>query len=186
MMHRLLPIVFVIFAIAVVLLYVRPTFSGTIADSKSKIASYTSALAAADRFQQKEAELTQQKAQISQDSLDRLAAFLPTGVNNVQLILDLDALAARSGVTLSDFNVSDDSSSEASSDGSSQLALSGAGPVDSLDLTMSASGSYQGFRTFLSGIEQSLRPLDVTSLTVKDSATGVYTYQMTVRIYWLK
>ena len=187
MMHRLLPIVFVIFAIAVVLLYVRPTFSGTIADSKSKIASYTSALAAADRFQQKEAELTQQKAQISQDSLDRLAAFLPTGVDNVQLILDLDALAARSGVTLSDFNVSDDSSSASSnSNGSGQLALSGAGPVDSLDLTMSASGSYQGFRTFLSGIEQSLRPLDVTSLTVKDSATGVYTYQMTVRIYWLK
>jgi len=188
MMSRLMPILLVAFAIAVVLMYVRPTFTGPIADTKTKIDSYVSALEAADRFQAKEAELTQAKAQIAPESLERLAAFLPDNVDNVQLILDLDALAARSGVTLSDFNINDDASGSASnnSNGSGQLALTGSGPVESIDLTMTASGSYASFRSFLSGIEQSLRPLDVTNLTVTDSASGIYAYTMTVRIYWLK
>ena len=97
-----------------------------------------------------------------------LPAFLPTGVDDVQLILDLNALAARSGVTLSNFNIQDkdDGSNDSGSD---QLALAGGSPVESIDISMSALGSYDSFRTFLSGIEQSLRPLDVVKLDVKDS-----------------
>jgi len=181
-----MPLLLIIFAIAVVFVYIRPTFGGPIADAKAKIESYSSALAAADRFQQKEAELTQSRAQIPPESLQRLQAFLPDGVNNVQLILDLDALAARSGVTLSNFNIEDASNDSSNNTSSGQLALAASGPVESLDLTMTATGSYGAFRTFLGGIEQSLRPLDVTSLHVKDSDTGVYSYDMTVRIYWLK
>lgn len=200
-MTRLTPVVAVLVAILLTLFYTRPLYMGEVTETRAKIASYDAALAAAERFNQKEAELTAARAAISEESLERLAAFLPDGVDNVQLILDMDALAARSGVTLSDFDiVSQDTGSTGASPAQSSaagaapvdtgiggLALAAdAGPVDSVDLTLSAAGSYSAFRTFLGGLEQSLRPLDVINLSVEESNTGVYTYDMTIRIYWLR
>lgn len=185
-MSRLTPFVLLALAIALFFVYVRPTFSGHIHDTRQQIESYDNALLAAQRFQQKEAQLTQAKAQIPPESLDRLRAFLPDGVDNVQLILDMDALAARSGVTLSDFDIKNLSSEASTTEAAPGLALVSSSPVDSLNLTFKASGTYGAFRTFLAGIETSLRPLDVVSLSLDDSATGVYTYTVTVRIYWLR
>lgn len=197
-MSRILPLIALVFAIALFFLYIKPTFSGPIAATRTQIASYNDALAAADRFQQKEAQLTQQRAQIPADSLARLNDFLPDGVDNVQLILDLDALAARSGVTLSEFNTD---GGTATSGGTSpatpttpastiptlgQQALSSSDPTDSLSLTFKATGTYSAFRTFLAGMENSLRPLDITDLQVTQSDTGVYSYAVTTRIYWLR
>lgn len=205
-MSRLLPLIAIVFAIALFFLYVKPTYSGPVHDKRAQIASYNDALAAADRFQQKEAQLTQQRAQIPSDSLARLSEFLPDGVDNVQLILDLDALAARSGVTLSDFNTqgSANAASSASSPATAaaqntaatapvgtipalgQQELADNSPVDSLSLTFKATGTYPAFRAFLAGVENSLRPLDVTDLQITESDTGVYSYAVTVRIYWLR
>jgi hypothetical protein len=198
-MSRILPLLAIVFAIALFFLYIRPAFSGPIAATRTQIASYNDALAAASRFQEKEAQLTQQRAQIPADSLERLADFLPDGVDNVQLILDLDALAARSGVTLSDFNTTGSASSASSNTGNAAVstpastiptlgsqAFAGGSPTDSLNLTFKATGSYRSFRSFLAGIENSLRPLDVTDLQVEKSDTGVYSYAVTVRIYWLR
>jgi len=211
-MSRLIPFLAIVFAIALFFLYIKPTYSGTIADTRQQIASYDQALAAADRFQKKEAELTQARAQIPAESLARLSEFLPDGVNNVQLILDMDALAARSGVTLSDFSTqgsdsSTDDQSQASTPSTTaspdagmdagavpgpDMAMGGTGaltsssPIDSLTLTFKATGTYDAFRSFLSGMENSLRPLDVIDLDVTKSDTGVYAYTMSVRIYWLR
>lgn len=202
-MQRLLPFIVIAFAIALFFLYVKPTYSGPIHDTRAQIASYNDALAAADRFQQKEAQLTQERAQIPADSLARVSEFLPDGVDNVQLILDLDALAARSGVTLSDFSTvgavngagasanpqpanNSTPSSGATISTLGQAGLSSNSPVDSIQLTFKATGTYSAFRGFLAGMENSLRPLDVTDLKITQSDTGVYTYNVTVRIYWLQ
>lgn len=204
-MSRLLPLIALIFAIALFFLYVKPTYSGPISETRAQIASYNDALAAAERFQQKEAQLTEQRSQIPADSLMRLSEFLPDGVDNVQLILDLDALAARSGITLSDFSTQASSNGanaanstpsttvagSASPIGSSiptlgQAGLSSNTPTDSLNLTFKATGTYPAFRNFLAGVENSLRQLDMTDLQVTQSETGVYSYSVTVRIYWLR
>lgn len=193
---RIAPILAILIALAVTLVYTRPTWSGPIAELGNRIDSYDAALAAADRFADKEAELTRARAAIPPESLARLEAFLPDGVDNVQLILDLDALAARSGVTLSDFDIKGLEETTGTADGaaaaplssmpSGRSVLSDSSPIDSVELTMTATGSYGAFRRFLAGMEQSLRPMDVISLAVDESDTGVYSYDMTVRIYWLR
>jgi Tfp pilus assembly protein PilO len=200
-MSRLLPFIVIIFAALLMFLYIRPTYSGPIHEKREQIRSYDDALAAAERFQQKEAELTQARAQIPAESLARLNDFLPDGVDNVQLILDLNALAARSGVTLSDFdtqNASDGGSAAASSAAATPnpSALPGetldtsnlvsSSPIDSVNLTFKGTGTYTSFRGFLSGMETSLRPIDVENIEVADAESGVYTYTVTVRIYWLR
>jgi hypothetical protein len=196
MTSRITPILAILITIAVTLVYTRPTWTGPISELRDRIDGYDAALVAAERFAQKEAELTRARAAIPPESLSRLEAFLPDGVDNVQLILDLDALAARSGVTLSDFDIKGlDEETGAAAATSQQVvpgSLAGAtgfdssSPIDSVELTMSATGSYTSFRRFLTGIEQSLRPMDIVSISIDQSDTGVYTYDMTVRIYWLR
>ncbi len=183
-MSRLVPIIAILIAIGLFFGYINPTFKGSIAANQAQIQSFDSALSAAKRFRDKEAELSIARNAIPPDQLKRLEAFLPDGVDNVQLILDLDALAARSGMRLSNFDTSDPGDEVTSVEGGFTVAAEN--PVDSIDLTMNATGSYAALRTFLAGIEQSLRPLDVVAIQVVPSPTGVYSYDLTLRLYWLR
>jgi hypothetical protein len=185
-MNRILPFLFILIAIGLFFFYVEPAWNGPIAQEKQQVASYNAALDAAATFTQKENQLIAEQNSIPAASLTRLETFLPDGVNNVQLILDLNSLAQKSGLQISNFAVGNapQSSSDSSSD-------SGQGPqstsnVSSLTITLSAAGTYQAFKTFLAASEQSLRQMDVTTLQVANSDTGVYTYSITYRIYWLQ
>jgi hypothetical protein len=204
MISRLFPAIIFLIAVGVFFGYINPTRTGSIAATKAQIASYEGALDAAERFKDKQSQLVVAKANIPSDKLARLETFLPDGVDNVQIILDLNALAARSGVTLSNFETatggqqnqnSTNATPATSASGPGATGLPGAAgglaletssPIDSLEVQMTATGTYPAFRAFLTGIESSLRQLDVVEVTVKDSATGVYTYGMTVRLYWLR
>lgn len=201
---RLFPIIFIVATLGLFFGYIQPTLSGSIASLKAEIQDLDTALMAAEQFKQKELELTRARNEIAPEQLARLEAFLPDSVDNVQLIVDLNSLAARSGVSLSDFDIEGgatdtnvaagaapgatpvDPAMTAASSASSVLGANLAEPVDTLELSVAATGSYAAFRTFLAGVEQSLRPLDIVELSVDDSATGVYTYDITFRLYWLR
>lgn len=188
MTSRFLPIVGILIAFGLFFGYIHPTYTGPVAEQRAQIRSYNTALQAAQMFTAKESELLSEQNAISEESLARLEAMLPNGVDNVQLILDLDALANRTGVRLSNFDVAptiDDDEVESGLTGN-RISLTGERPAESLTLAVSATGSYAAFRTFLEGTERSLRLLDLVGLEVRDSATGVYTYDMVFRIYWLR
>lgn len=184
MTGRLLPIIGILIAIGLFFGYINPTYTGPVAEARAQVREYDRALRAAAEFERKENELLAERSSIPEDDLERIEAFLPAGVDNVQLILDLDALASRSGVTLSGFDVAPPPTEEEQAADLTTFDQTDS-PIRSLTLSVSASGTYAAFRTFLDGIEHSLRLLDVVSLSITDSATGVYTYEMTFRIYWL-
>jgi Tfp pilus assembly protein PilO len=190
-------IIVILIALGIFFLYVSPTYYGAVAADAAQIAGYDSALAAAATYQTKVAQLTAQRDAIPAAELARLEQYLPGGVDNVQIILDLDALAARSGLQLANFGTTDSSLGTGSgtaapapvtgpSMGGIQSQSKTSSAIDSIDLTVSATGTYAALQTFLAGVEKSLRLIDLRSLTVKQSDTGVYTYQMTLRLYWLK
>lgn len=187
MMSRLIPIIGILIAIGLFAGYIHPTYTGAVAAQRAQVKSYDTALAAADAFSEKESELLAEKAALSEADLARLSSFLPDGVDNVQLILDLDALANRTGVNLSNFDVTaTDENQMTSGLTGNRLPLTNSRPAESLTLSVSATGTYGAFRAFLDGVEHSLRLLDLIGLQVNDSATGVYTYDMVFRIYWLR
>jgi hypothetical protein len=184
MISKLIPIALALAALGLFLGYVQPTYSGSIAALQTEIKDLDTALVAAREFKDKEVQLTQERATIPDGQLARLESALPDSVDNVQLIVDLNSLAARSGVELSQFNIGT-AASDASS-GQPDAALTSGEPTESLEISVSATATYASFRIFLEGIETSLRPLDVVELSVQDSDTGVYTYDMTLRFYWLR
>ncbi len=182
MISRITPVVLILIAVGLFFSYINPTYNGTVSALHSEIQSYDKALLAAQKYHDKEVLLMEERKNIPEDTLDRIETFLPNGVDNVQLILDLNALAKRSGLTLSDFDIAE---SENNQEGDT-FSLLAQTQVESLDLSVSAIGSYSSFKTFILAAEQSLRPLDVVELSVQDSETGVYTYHIKFRIYWLK
>lgn len=184
-MSRLLPIGCLLLALGLFFGYIQPTWAGSIASKKSQITSYESALAAADRYKSKEAQLTTARNSIPPESIARLNSFLPDSIDNVQIILDLDALAARSGVKLSNFDIKSTSASTEVAGDPATGGLQAGSVIDSAEITLTVTGTYTAFRGFLSQIEQSLRMLDVVNISVKDSKTGVYGYDLTIRIYSL-
>lgn len=184
MMSRLFPILLIAIAGVIFFAYINPTYTGAVANLQGQIKSYDDALTAAARFNDKENQIVAEESALPADGVARVSAFLPDGVDNVQLILDLNSLATRSGLTLSNFDIK--SSPAAGSSQNGAISVAGSGNTESLDLSVSAVGTYNALRTFLSGVESSLRLLDLVGLKVQDSATGVYTYSMTFRIYWLR
>jgi len=195
MTSRILPLFALLLAIGIFFGYVSPLWNGKVASTKAAIVEDTAALAAATRYTARQNQLASEKAAIDPAALARLEIFLPDSVDNVGLILDINALAARSGLALSSIDVAH---SNASGSGAGTapgmsgapvtpgMASSGASAVGTVDLTLAADGTYSALQTFLDGIERSARLLDVRDLTVKGSNNGVYTYQMTLRIYWLR
>lgn len=183
MNSRILPLFALMVAVGIFFVYVNPTWSVGIAATNAAIAADNQALKAATDYTNQQNELAAKRSSIDPTDLKRLATFLPDSVDNVGLILDLNALAAQSGLSLSNIDVT---SNTASTNSSSVGASGAANPVGSADLQVSAVGTYTALKTFLGGVEKSQRLLDVQDLVVKGSDTGVYTYQMKVRLYWLR
>lgn len=192
------PFIALLVSVGIFVAYIHPTYTKDIAGLRSEIENYSRAHVAATDYLSKQAEITEKRQALSQEDVERLKGFLPDGVDNVQLIVDLTALAAKSGVALSGIDVSaaaanlNPNSATASPElgmGGGErpgIALSGPGPIESLDLSLKFSASYAQLMTFLSAVESSLRPLDVVNLTLQTSEQGTQTVSMTLRVYWLR
>lgn len=191
------PFIALLVVIGIFVGYIHPTYTKDIAGLNADIENYDRAHEAATDYLAKQAEIAEKRSALTDQDVERLKAFLPDGVDNVQLIVDITSLAAKSNVILSDIDVKAAGGSAAPSrapvdtgvstpERSSAIALTGQGPIDSVDLSLKFSATYEHLVTFLSAIESSLRPLDVIGLAVQTNEQGVQTVTMTVRVYWLR
>ncbi len=186
MNDRILPLVALLIAAGIFFAYISPSWAGSIAATKDAIALDEQALIAANQYAAQQNTLASARNAIDPSSLDRLTAFMPDSVDHVGVILDLNSLAARSGLSLANIDVVSNTASGAQISSSQGLPAIGVNPVGSVDLSLSADGTYTALQTFLVGVEKSARLLDVRDVVVKGSDTGVYHYQMTLRLYWLR
>lgn len=190
MTSRIFPLFALSLSVVVFFVYINPEWSGAVATKKASIASDDKALDAAARYIAEQNQLAAQRDAIDPALLSRAAEFLPDSVNNVQLILDLNSLAAKAGLSISNIDVTNATPKVTSSAPASPSTDTGSGlgasPVGSVDLSLSAVGTYPSLLKFLDGIERSQRLLDVSDLQIQGSDTGVYNYQMVFKIYWLR
>lgn len=187
MNDRIIPLFAFMIGLGIFFSYVRPTWSGAIAETKVAIVAADQALTAASTYISQQNTLATAQNAIEPANLDRLSTFLPDSVDNVGLILDLNALAARSGLSLSNVDVSANAAANtATSPAPGALPAARTNPVGSIDLSLSAVGTYAALQTFLTGVEKSQRLLDVRDIVVRGSDTGVYNYQMKLRLFWLR
>lgn len=104
----------------------------------------------------------------------RVNALLPTTLDEVQIMLDLQQLALRNGMSLSSITPSED------------IESGGGGALyGTLAIEMSLSGTYAELENFLMELSESLMLFEVTSLGFgrPDETTRISEFSITVETY---
>jgi Tfp pilus assembly protein PilO len=172
--------------------YTKPTYD-SVQGVRAESAQYDAALAKAAELQQLKQTLLTRYNSFNPTDLDRVEKLLPDHVDNVALILDLDNLAAKFQMPIENVDVSTPASSASNQTGIATIGGNGQ-KYDSVTIRFSTRGTYTDFMAFLKQLEASLRVVDLVSLSLIPDAsadnlsTGEpgYSYEMTLRTYWLK
>lgn len=178
--------------------YTQPSYD-TVQATAAQIDQYNQALDKAAELQTLKQTLLSRYNSFDPNALDRLQKLLPDHVDNIALILDLDSIATRYGLALQNVDIS----TPGTATPTNQTAIGAIGDAnqayDSLTLTFTTQGTYSDFLQFMTDLENSLRIVDLSSLTVSRVAlsttngaansaasTPVYSYNIALRTYWLK
>lgn len=194
MFKVLAPIIGIIISVGLFFTYVQPTLDEVKA-IQVEAAEYDEALTRASELRQRIAELNQRQSAISLAELERLEAFLPDRIDEVSVLIDIDALASARGLALSDIEVSDppvEVQDQAIDpfDPSFGMDALGEGDIrsqyDVLDVGFSVTGTYEGFREFLTDLERSLVLMEVVEIAFTTTEEPLTVFNMKVRLYSLK
>ncbi len=120
---------------------------------------------------------------ITEEDKTRLNKFIPDNIDNVRLIIDINEIASRRGLSIRNISVG-----IGTTGGTSQ---SGAIGPDNREygianLSFSVSAPYEVFKLFLGDLEDSLRIVDVNSLSFTAGDNDLYEYNLDIKTYWLK
>ena len=203
----ILSFVFLATALFLIFGYVKPTFD-TAERIKSNTSQYDRALSKAREIQELKRSLLSRYNLFAGANLGKLEKLLPSHVDNVRLVLDIDGIASVRGIRISSVKVQKDADKETDVQTGGAVGFNSAAqaaqPYKTLVLEFTTIATYSEFKLFLQDLEHSLRIVDLVSLDVsqaqrvKPTAIGgvipeeeanlpdIYKFNVAVRTYWLK
>lgn len=127
---------------------------------------------------------------IAAEDRDRLDKMIPSSVDNIRLIIDINNVARNYGFSLSNV-VAAAAPSNAVTDA---YAVSGEAGVqgitiptlDTVKVSFQATAPYNQFVSFLQGLEANLRIMDVTRLSVVAKEGNLYNFEVELQTYWIR
>ncbi len=176
------------------------TVTSTFVDQAKEVKAYndqlTSALDSAATIVASRDQVLKQYNDISETDRDRLDKIIPSTVDNIRLIIDLNSIAVKHGFSLANIKTAATQTTKNSASqvrapsaptSAGQATVTFATPVlDTVDVSFGVTATYNQFVSFLQDLESSLRIIDVTHVSVAASDTGVYAFQVQLRTYWLR
>ncbi|MAF59274.1 MAG: type 4a pilus biogenesis protein PilO [Candidatus Pacebacteria bacterium] len=176
----LIPLIALLVSAGVFVGYIKPTYDD-VKILQFEDSQFNQALDKSRELQEVRGSLLSRFNTFSEADLARLQKMLPDNVDNVRLILDIDGVASKYNMRTRNVQVVQDSSA------TPEIIGLDTRPFDSLILSFSVAGTYDGFINFLRDLESSLRIVDVLSLTFQSNRIGdLYEFDMSIRTYWLK
>ncbi len=200
MFNKFFLLLLLLISVGVFVMVIDPTYKGNqllIAD-REKLGE---ALDKARELKKVRDQLEERAGSISSDDLERLHRLLPDSVKNVRLVLDIDQIANRYGLTITELQfdknqqkvvekvvetqqgayakkvvVRDDTRVGPESDS----------PLQSLSLEFTVSSSYGQFLNFLKDLEKSLRLVDIVGISFTAETTDLYDFKVKIATYWLR
>ncbi|MEK7478256.1 MAG: hypothetical protein AAB645_02730 [Patescibacteria group bacterium] len=167
--------------------------AGGINALKQKKAVLNEAITAARQLSLRVQKLNQVFISFTPDQLAKLNTLLPGNVDNIQLIINVNDIARKSGMSIKDVKISTDAdlTKQNAAGGRSAATLpptisSAPSGVGSVYLSFSVTGTYEAFKSFVINLSHSLRIIDLTSLSFVSTDNGIYTYNVGLKTYWLR
>lgn len=181
-MRLIVSILLIIISVFVFAGYVSPAWKGT-KTLRAEERRFDEALTRSNDLIKLREALLQSYNTLPPQDLAKLDTMLPNSVDSVRLIIDLNAVASRHDMAVSNISLGDvgEESTE-----------EGFGPKDdrygTLRMSFAVSGTYAQFRSFIGDLERSLRLIDIDSISFgeADEDTGLITYTTGIKTYWIK
>ena len=185
----IISVIGILSAFGIFFFYTKPTYDSAQTD-RAQIARYDEALVKANELQERKQALLKRYNDFQPEDRDRLQKLLPDHVDNVRLILDLDNIASRHGMAMQNVVVS--------TPGAGQTTETAVGTISSskqkydvLTTKFATQGTYTAFQQLMTDLETSLRVIDLVSIKIGTGANTpngepLYSYEVTLRTYWLK
>ncbi len=157
---------------------------------RETVVSFDGRLETADKLKASREDLITRYNSISKADLDNLKILLPDSVDNIRLIIQLDSLATKNGmsslrgVQYDEVKASDPTKVEPN------VTLQK--PYGEFAISFETSGQYKNFLSFISDLEQNLRLVDVVSVKFsapegsESGAGDSLKYTVKLKTYWLK
>lgn len=176
-------------SVGVFMLFVMPRYTNVKA-LRTEVSSFDGRLATAERLKVSREELINRYNSIPKADLDNVKTLLPDSVDNIRLIIQMDGLATKNGLS-SLRNVQYD---EVKTPDAVKIETTAVmqRPYGEFDISFDTSGQYKNFLSFISDLEQNLRLVDIVSVkfataTGDDAGpAGSLRYTVKLKTYWLK
>jgi Tfp pilus assembly protein PilO len=156
---------------------------------KIKNDEYVTALDKADQLIRVREKVLKEFNDISDVDRQRLDKMLPSAVDNIRLVIDLNTLAVTDGVQLASVSATTDPSKDSSPsqptdpNAPSRIATQ---TLDTVSVTFTSTATMSAFSKFMKDMESSLRIMDLTSLTVTPVEGGKFNFNVKMKTYWLR
>ena len=177
-----LPLILVVAAVALFVVWTNPAYQAT-KSIQAQVSSYDDALNKSQELRTIRDAKVAAFNTFSADDKQRLERILPDNVDNIHLIIDIQNIAARQGLSLK--NVDLGSVSDSSGVTSPGAVGSSGDAVGSISLGFTISASYDSFLAFETDLEHSLRVMNVEKITFTPGAKDLTDYTLSIRTYWL-
>src|SRR3989344_894211 len=177
-MKNFLPIILIIVSIVLGYFYLKPKYSEVVG-LRLERDGYDQVLDKSVELRQIRDELSAKIDSFPQSDLDRLERMMPGEVDVVQLVLDMNNMAVKHGIIMRDIKSSEISDTPARRGEAARPQT----PYKVLALSFSFESLYNNLGPFLRELEQSLRIMDIASVSVKPSKTQpsiLQDYELTV------
>lgn len=200
MMRFIVPLIMLAVSVGLFFTYTSKTYTD-IQDLRIKQAEYSDALTNAAELQAVRNQLVEKYNLFDTETLAELKKLLPDNVDNIKLILEINDVAVKYGMSLKNVKFQSNSSASPTSIEESNARLAEKKKAYSaFNVEFSTEGTYSNFVLFIADLEKSLRIVDVNSIAfsspeIQQTALGgvnpskprdSYKYDFSVATYWLK
>jgi Tfp pilus assembly protein PilO len=178
-MRSTVSIILIIVAVCVFYFGVDPMYQN-VKSLQAQAADYNQALSNSSSLRQVRNQLISKYNSFDKGEIDRLEKLLPDSVDNIRLILDINGIASKYGMSIKNISITQAASANTAL-GTSQ------NPIGSIQLSFAVVSPYENLQPFLQDLEDSLRLVDVTNLAFSSNdTTDSNNYNITLQTYWLK
>ncbi len=189
-MRNIFAIILILGAIGIYYGYTKHVFAD-IKDIKVQLANYKDTLNKANELSEEQQQLTDLMNSFNQADREKLDKLIPDNADNVRLILDIQNIAQGSGLSIKNIKINENNAQGSQSDPVADAESISNGNSNEkynfITLSFTVTSTYSNYVPFVKKLEQSLRLVDITALSIKPgSAPGLYDFDMTLRAYWLK
>jgi hypothetical protein len=200
-MKLIFSVSFIIITIGLFFAVVDPLYK-EVKQLRTDVDTYNVALDNSTELQKTRDSLIETYKNVKKEDKDRLAHLLPSTIDNIELILEIEKIANLHGMPIGNIRFETTSLENQTAKTTDNIVVAESDPAVNLSygifpMEFEIEGKYETFVAFLRDLEHNLRLVDIkaisfdvpnttTSQGIGTTDPNVYSYTLKVDTYWLK